>query len=263
MNKKVSSGIVLAIIILMIATVFLVPKEILDAYGPALILAPFILVIIIFIAALAYTNREKRNPLLLQRQKIIEELKEAEKQFLKHKIEKSTFDSISKEKHEELIAVEAQVDMQKKQKLPAADMKKMQGLSNDKKRILTGLLEQKQKKVTELNIAEKNYYKRAIDEVTFRKISSEIQKEIISIEAQINSLQTTEEIEKLREQLKEGAKEISRQISTSKDRNLSDYENDVMSQVEILPQEERHHEERPERQREERPERPSRRRDRR
>ncbi|MFA6399492.1 MAG: hypothetical protein WCW44_03945, partial [archaeon] len=116
-----------------------------------------------------------------------------------------------------------EIDSQKNKNLSKEDMKKADALSSDKRKILFDLLEQKQKKVHQLKIAESTFYKRKIDEETFQKISSDIKMEIISLEGQIKALQETAEINKIKEQLKESAKEIIKQEKTSKDRTKLDY----------------------------------------
>ena len=207
-----------------------------DSFGFPVAAAPFAVIAVMLIVVLVFVNKKPKDtaaPLIAERQKLIEQLKEAEGHFLKHKIDRETFDKISKEKHEALIRVEAEIDSKKTEgrEMSKSDASQIASVSADKKNILRGLLEQKQKKVKELDIAEKSYYKRKVDEATFRKISSEINTEIISIEGQINAIHAAEEIEKLKEQLKEGAREIARQSRSSKDRNLQEYDEEVYSQL--------------------------------
>ncbi len=247
MGRKASSIIIVLIVLLLASIPFALeylpqffPESILSEFGSEIVLAPIVcIVVILFIVLIIFATRGKKQisiPLFNPKQKrdsLVSQLKEAEKQFLKHKIDKDTFDKISKEKNAELIKIEAEIDAGKKHTLGEKDIKKMEGLSQDKKEVLTGLLEQKQKKIHELQIAERSYLKRKIDEQAYKKISSEIKEEIISIEGQIKAIQTAEEIAKLKLQLKAGAKEITLQEKKSKNRPETSLEDDVFSQLDM------------------------------
>ncbi|MEK6958878.1 MAG: hypothetical protein AABW59_02420 [archaeon] len=194
----------------------------------------FALIIIAFaINSKASEEDKKISGLGGERQKLLEQIKEAEGQYLKHKIDQPTYEKITQEKHQTLIKIESEIDASKKQelKLTPKEMKRVDNVSHDKKKILLGLLEQKQKKVNELSIAEKKYLKRQIDDESYKNISGQISKEIIDIEGQISSIQKTDEIESLKAQLKEGAKEIVRQNKNSKERNFEEMEDEIFSQM--------------------------------
>ncbi|MFA5125821.1 MAG: hypothetical protein WC462_02350 [archaeon] len=228
MDRKVTSVAIIIIAILLIILVPFVPKEIVEQYGWPVLLAPLVIIIIVLFIAFFVINKQTKVGLIQEeRQKITTELKEAEKQFLQHKIDKNTFDSISKEKNAALIKVEADIDAEKKQALPKEELKKAENLSADKRRVLIGLLEQKQKKVHELKLSEQSYLKRKIDEITFQKISSDIKKEIISIESQIRVIHESGEIAKLKEILKEGAMEITKQKKVSAQRGAKSIEEEM------------------------------------
>jgi len=244
MERKVTSAIiVVAIIIAMIGIVFakqIIPKEIYDQYGILVIIVPVVVLVVILIVMGSVVGKNPtstRKPKLEDRRtEITHELKEAEKKFLRHKIDKVTFDSISKKNNSELIQIESDIDSQKKQVLNESDIKKLEGVSRDKQKILQGLLEQKQKKVHELKITEKSYLKRKIDEKIFKQISSKINEEIISIDGKISAIQTTEKIKQLENELKSGAKEISKQQKSTEKRQkqLSEIEmmeDDLLSQL--------------------------------
>jgi len=244
MNKKITSAIiVVAIIIAMIGIIFaeqIVPKELYAQYGVLVIIAPVIILIIVLIIIGSILGRGpakvKTTKLEDRRTEIVHELKEAEKKYLRHKIDKATFDTISKRNNSELISIESSIDSQKKQTLNASDTKKLEGMSRDKQKILKGLLEQKQKKVHELKISEKSYLKRKIDEKTFKQISSKINEEIISIDGKVNAIQTTAKIKQLESELKSGAKEISKQQKSTEKRKkqlteIEMIEEDLLSQL--------------------------------
>ncbi|MDD4251261.1 MAG: hypothetical protein PHX27_03660 [Candidatus ainarchaeum sp.] len=171
-----------------------------------------------------------------KRESLNQELKIAENQFLKNKIDKNTFDKISKEKNAELISIEAQIDSKKKIQLSEEEIQKLNLISEDKKNILKGLLEQKQKKIYELQIAEKSYYKRKIDASTFQKINVDIKSEIISLEGNIKSIQKVDQIEKIKNELKKGAEQILiQQKKSDKRKNENEiFEADVFDQIDKM-----------------------------
>jgi len=214
-------------------------SEIAGQYGGEVLWAPFVVLAIIFAVILIFyfkkqgapKTEDPRKALQNERQKHVQALKEAEKQFMKHKIDKETFDRVSQEANESLIRIESELDAQKSEGATPEEAKKIKGVSFDKRKALGELLEQKKKKVHELKIAENSYYKRKIDDKAFQHISSQINAEIVSIEGQIKALQAAEEIEKLKEQLKEAAQEIIKQKKSSENRNNTQMEDDIFYQA--------------------------------
>ncbi len=183
-------------------------------------------------------NKIDKNELKKRSEILISELKEAEVQFLKNKISKETFNKISKEKNAELIKIEAALDVNKKINMGLEEIKAIESISADKKNILKGLLEEKQRKVYELQLTEKGFLKRKLDESTYKKISEEVKSEIISIEGKIKALKKSEEIQKLKKQLLEGAKEIKKQQQSTKQRVAAQpktFEDEVFEQIGLDP----------------------------
>jgi hypothetical protein len=179
-------------------------------------------------------NKIDVKKLKKEREQIISELKEAENQFLKNKISKETFDKLTKDKNAKLIRIEAGLDSDKKLRMSGEDAIAIEKVSQDKKEILKGLLLEKQRKVHELRLCEKGYLKRKIDESTYKKISEEVKSEIISIEGKIKALQKSDEIEKIKKELIEGAKEITKQQKSSKKRIKAEpktFEDQVFEQI--------------------------------
>jgi len=178
-----------------------------------------------------FKKKSKRQELLDARQKVTVELKEAEKNFLQHKIDKPTFDSISRERNSELIRIEAEIDLQKHKELPKEDAAIAQKVSLDKRKVILGLLEEKQKKVHELKFAESSYLKRRISEDVYQKISSEIKKEMISIDSQVKAILENDEIARLKSQLKSGGAEIAKQQKLSDSRKMQDFADELEEDI--------------------------------
>jgi uncharacterized membrane protein len=179
-------------------------------------------------------NNINKNELKKKSDILIQELKEAETQFLKNKISKETFDKISKEKNADLIRIEAQLDTNKKVNMGIEEIKAIDSMSANKKNVLKGLLEEKQRKIYELQLTEKGFMKRKLDESTYKKISEEVKSEIISIEGKIKALQKSEAIDKIKKELIEGAKEIKKQQKSTKKRVAAQpktFEDEVFEQI--------------------------------
>ncbi|MFA5358063.1 MAG: hypothetical protein WC308_04055 [archaeon] len=167
-----------------------------------------------------------------EKKTVLEELKQTENQFLKHRIDQDTFDSLSNEKNTRLVKLEAEIDSKKNSELNGEELKKLEQISAKKRRVLEELLKQRQKKVVELKIAEKAYLKRRISEASFKKMSSEIKSELISVNSKISLVQTEEEVGKIKENLKAGLQEIDSQKKISKGRKIEELEDDVFEQIE-------------------------------
>jgi hypothetical protein len=176
-------------------------------------------------------NKKSLVDLEKERAQIQEEMKIAEKQFLKHKIDTNTFNSITRESNRKLITIEAEMDTMKNKDLPISQMKKMKYISSDKQSALDGLFNEKINKIHQLKIAEKKYLKRNIDESTYKNIVSDINKEIISIDSRIKGLHKANEVDKIKKELKSSMDEIEKQKSLSKKRTEEQLEEDVLNQL--------------------------------
>ncbi len=181
-----------------------------------------------------FSGGENRDMKKLENQKktILEELKQTENQFLKHQIDQDTFDSMSNEKNTQLVKLEAEIDSMKNSELGGEELKKLEQISAKKRRVLEELLKQRQRKVVELKIAERAYLKRRISEASFKKMSSEIKGELISVNSKISLVQTEEEVGKIKQNLKEGLQEIGVQKKLSKGRKMEKLEDEVFEQIE-------------------------------
>ena len=178
-----------------------------------------------------FKKKSSSDALLDERRRIVTELKEAEKNFLTHKIDKPTFDSISRERNSDLIRIAAEIDSHKHKTLSKSELDVARSVSADKRKIISSLLAEKQKKVYELKLAESGYLKRRISEDAYSKISSEVKKEIIAIDSQIKSILESEKVSHLKECLKQGAAEISKQQKLSDSRKSQDYEQEMEEEI--------------------------------
>lgn len=235
MNKKIISTILIILALITIALAFLIPISFVEEFSIFVYGLPIVLAIILIGLAFSLREKKENNELIVQRQQIINAIKQAENDFLKHKINKETFDKFTNENNAKLISIEAKIDVQKNRGAKKEEVKKNTSISNDKRSVLKGLLEQKQIKVTELKKAENSFYHRKLDENGFKNISSQIKQEIITLDSQIKWIQESEEIELLKKQLKEGAKEIAKQKKISKELNKKEYwdevEEDLIKQI--------------------------------
>lgn len=178
-----------------------------------------------------FKKKSPPDPLQEARQRITAELREAERDFLQHKIDLVTFDNISRKRNSDLIKVEAAMDMRRHKGLEKPDLAVAEGVSSDKKKVILGLLEGKRKKVYELKVAEASYLKRRISEETYKKITGEINQEMVAIEGQVKAIQESEEISRLKDVLKSGAAEIAKQEKISKKRQKVEYQDELEDEI--------------------------------
>jgi hypothetical protein len=178
----------------------------------------------------------KKNPVSIiglkkERDVIQDQIKIAEKKYLTNKIDNPTFQSVIQESNNQLIKIEANIDSEKNKDLSPIQMRKMQYISNDKQKALEELFSEKTNKVCQLRIAEKKYLKRKINEDMYKKIVSDVNKEIISIDSQIKALYKASEVDKIKQQLKESLIEVDKQKQLSKKRTEEQLEEDVLDQL--------------------------------
>lgn len=272
-KRTITTILVILVFILLVITVFIndiLPLAIRNEYG-SFIYVPLAVIFVVLIGLIVFVSKYKAKPrkniitqsknekkevkkteekrnnnnaneeninskkeLEEKRNSLVAELKEAENQFLKNKISKNTFDKITKDKNAELIKIEAKIDSDKKTRMSSEDAIILEDISKDKKDILKGLLEEKRRKVHELNLSEKGYLKRKIDEKTYKKISEEVKAEIISIEGKIKAIQKSDKIDKIKKEMINGAKEIANQRTKSKKRIAAEpktFEDEVFEQM--------------------------------
>jgi hypothetical protein len=264
---KRNIGIVVLVFVTFLCLAFIpfssqfLPIELVKNYGILITVIPFLIPLIILVAVLGiksqtpnnFENKKEKNNIKTnqsentinnknnenleeKRELVVGELKEAEKQFLKNKINKKTFDEISQNNHSELVKIEAKMDLEKKKDLSDKDKIALDSVSENKKQILSELLDQKRTKFYELKIAEKKYLKRQISEKTYTQISSDLKKEVISIESKIKSIHKSGQIEKLKAELIEGAKEINKQKKKTKDRGNEKISESKLFEEEVFEQ---------------------------
>jgi Na+-transporting methylmalonyl-CoA/oxaloacetate decarboxylase gamma subunit len=276
MQKKITSGIIIIVMLALMVSIpfigLILPQTLIDELGIMTIFGGMGIVLIILIIVLIFINKlgkikanvthkvkpkVKKEPRIrpvkenksktkkevipkidpkTKRKEIIQELKIAERQFLKNKIDKQTFDSISKTNNSELIKLEAIIDSKRKVDLTPVQIKRLDSVTQDKKKVLKDLLEQKQRKVHELQITEKSFYKRKIDDLTFKKISSEIKSEMISIEGKIKTIQQSSKIDQIKAELKKGALEVTKQRGKTEKRKTENElrEEDLFEQIDDM-----------------------------
>jgi len=238
MDKKTSTVLIIVAALLAIGMIPFTPSEWVAEFGTIVFVAPIIGVALL-VAIIFFIDKKsgEKNELETKRNIILNELSIAEKDFMQHKMDKDTFETFSQLKNTELIVVESEIDLKKKKDLPKEEIKAAKNLSKDKQKILLCLLGQSQLKAIQMKKSEALYLKRKLSEQTFKKITSDIESEKISIDAQIKAILNADAIAAVKEQLKAGAKEVARQKKNNTKRTVivkeSTLEDDILDQVRI------------------------------
>lgn len=141
-----------------------------------------------------------------EKEKLKAEIDEAEKMFLKNRIDEKTFREVSEKNNARLIELRA-----KGIEGPLGFGLEGLGLSSKGRHILMQALQKKAGIERELGLAEKDFLKRKIDDKTYKAIADPKKKELISANAEVTQI------------YKERAREIAREsVLRAKNRALKE-----------------------------------------
>lgn len=142
-----------------------------------------------------------------QREKLLAEIKVAERKFLQHQIDEKTYRGLSEENQMKLIALEAEIETKKiEQKIDRLQLPKLEKLSTKRKEQLAQLLAKKDLLLRELELARQKYLKRQIGDETYKKLTADWQKQLIMLEVDIASIYR----EEAREIIKEAQEKLAK-----------------------------------------------------
>jgi hypothetical protein len=139
------------------------------------------------------------------------ELSLAEKKFFKHQIADRTFNEIREETHKQIIALEVEIESKKiGSKMRNLNSRQLLLLDDKRKYRVSRLSEQRKKIIMALQKAKEKYFKRKLDEKSYKEIVRERQKELIETEAKIAGVYN--------EQAKEIMKETEQALTVSEEK---------------------------------------------
>ena len=197
------------------------------------LLAFAVIAVIIFIIAVAAkkmkkiseTNHEARRRELLAALDILE------KNYLKRRIDQKTFEKLFKERQEELIRVEAEIQNKIKKQSPD-DQELLRNIQPNKKHIATELLAEKQKILNEMDIAKTAFLKRKIDAKTFEQISEKHHSQLVEVQSKIRAIQTEENVKNIMVELKKKLGEIEQTEEKKKSEREKEIVQEIIEQLE-------------------------------
>ena len=172
-------------------------------------------------------KRSRLKSLQREKAKIVEELKLAENKFMKHAIDENLYKKIVYDKNKRLIVVDTEIEITKiedRLKKYKKDIAKL----NPKRRVaIKKLFEKKDRILREISKAKNSYFKRKIDKKTYKEITNEKQKMLISVEADINRVYR----EEAREIMREAEKKISLGEMKQLEMKADTIANDIFEQL--------------------------------
>lgn len=122
-----------------------------------------------------------------------EQLKLAEKRYLRHKISEEAYRELVEEKQRELITLEAELSVQNlDRQINEFIESRGEKLAPRRRYKLRQLLKQKELVLKELKVAKKKYFKRRLDVQSYKSIVRKNQKKLVDIEAEVMQLYKAE-----------------------------------------------------------------------
>ena len=190
-------------------------------------LAGFVLAIVFIMAGVGLKIYQKKTSVDELREKknaLVDELAQAEKNFMTRKLNEKAYKELSEELQRKLISIEAEIEIRKMsegfRKLAQVKTKK---LEPKRRHNLMDLLKESEVLMKELNIANAKYLKRKIDEKTYRAISTEKQKRLVGIQSEINRL--------YREEASDIMEDTQRKLALSEEAMLKEKAMDIVEDL--------------------------------
>ncbi|MBN2067524.1 MAG: hypothetical protein JW744_03590 [Candidatus Diapherotrites archaeon] len=188
----------------------------------------------IVVAVKIYYRKPGLRQLVKKKREILEAVKIAERKYMKRKLSENDFNSIFKEKQQQLIKIEALIDEQHNRERAEKASEEIEKVQAKKRHILQSLMEEKARLVKEMGIAEKRYLKRKIDSKTYQALVQKNQEKVVEIEAQISRLYSEANIKKVMESLKEkldGWEEQKKQKKEKKKKSEREKELQIAAEI--------------------------------
>lgn len=129
-----------------------------------------------------------------------EQLKLAEIRYMTHKITEKAYRELVEEKQRELITLEAELGARNlERQINEFIASRSEKLASRRRYKLRQLLKQKELVLKELSVAKRKYFKRQIDENSYKAVVNDNQKRLVNIEAEIVQLYKAEAKEIMRQ----------------------------------------------------------------
>lgn len=163
------------------------------------------------------------------REKLLEEIKVVEHKYLQHQIDEKTYRTWTEEKQMKLIALEAEVETKKiETKIDKLQMQKLEKISKHRRDKVTELLQKKDLFLRELELAKQKYLKHQITEDSYKKITADLQKQLISLEVDLATI--------YREEAREIIKDAQEKLAKAEKEEQAKTEEEIAEAIMDEPQ---------------------------
>ena len=220
-----------AIAIILIIVFMLLFKHAIDIIMNIIILS-IIFAITIYVVVKMFFGKPSAKELMRKKKQLLFEIDLIEKKFMKRQIDEKTFTEYTKEKQKELIEIETDLDSYVAKQQNSENAEQFNDISARKRHILEKLFGEKEKIITQMNIAERKYLKRKIDEKMYQAIVSSCQAQLAKIEAQIKTIYSDEGVDKIMKELKENLKTIEQEIEQHEEKKDEAISETLMDSIE-------------------------------
>ncbi len=192
---------------------------------------------VIFLAVKLRYKKPNIKQLFGEKKKLLDEIKIAEQHYMKRRMAEKEFTQFCKEKHKQLIEIEALIDQEynKQKGVPVSD--EMLAVQTKKRHILKELLEEKNRVFKEMNLAENSYLHRKIDVPTYQAIIQKKQQHAIELEAQIKQIYAEANVAKVMENLRQQLSQLDQKKKEQKKKHeMTEREKELEIAREIVEQ---------------------------
>ena len=189
-----------------------------------------ILIVVLIIVVLLSRGKKSTQKLFDKKRQAMEELKVAERKFLKRQISEDSYKKVLKKKQEELIKIDAALS-EKQTKQKGNFKKELVSVEAKEKHRIEALLKQKQPLQAELEVAQKKYLKRQIDEKTYKSLLQANQSKIIELEGKIKSMKSTKDVKDVFAEIKRKVRDIEMEQQKVEQRETERIAKEILEQM--------------------------------
>jgi len=194
-----------------------------------LVLQLVVLVGSLILIARFFSGRDTIKSLYRQKRSIEEELKLAEKQYLKREISEKDFRGINEKKQIQLVKISAKIRrMQAKEVAKELSSgESFEEFAPKKKHLLKKMAEEKKDLMRERKLIETKYQKRLISSESFLELLRQNKSQEIEVDAGIQEIYSEELIRRTMMELKQSIKEMEKETSKLKREETSKMAEDI------------------------------------
>lgn len=176
-----------------------------------------VILIIIFVFAKMFFGQPSAKELFRKKKELLLEIGLIEKKFMKREFDQKTFDELFKTKQRELIDIEAKIDSITSKRQMERNISS--DVSAKKQHLLQELWNEKRHILNTIQIAEKKYFTRKIDEKMYKTIVQMYQEKLVRTEAKIKILYSEDNAEKVIQDLKAKLKQVEEEMRAEQANN--------------------------------------------